>query len=112
MQERLSQIVALVEEHQKMSVKDLSACLNVSEVTIRKDLNALEDGGVLTREHGYAVKKDAADIRNRMSISYDTKISIAQEALALVDDNETVMIGSGSPALSSPKALAQSISPT
>jgi DeoR/GlpR family transcriptional regulator of sugar metabolism len=107
MQERLSQIVALVEEHQKMSVKDLSACLNVSEVTIRKDLNALEDGGVLTREHGYAVKKDAADIRNRMSISYDTKISIAQEALALVDDNETVMIGSGSTCALFAESLAQ-----
>lgn len=107
MQERLSQIVGLVEEARKMSVHDLAARLGVSEVTIRKDLNILEEGGVLSREHGYAVKKDAADIRNRMSINYDTKLAIARAALSLVSDNETVMIGSGSTCALFAESLAE-----
>jgi DeoR/GlpR family transcriptional regulator of sugar metabolism len=107
MEERLRQIVAMVEAQHKVSVKDLSVRLGVSEVTIRKDLNLLEDGGVLTREHGYAVKKDATDIRNRMSINYDVKLDIANEAVKLVEDNETVMVGAGSTCALFAESLAE-----
>lgn len=80
----------------KISVNELSKLLGVSEVTIRKDLTSLAESGIITREHGYALKKDYADIRNRMSVNYLTKYKIAERALALVEEGETIMIGSGS----------------
>lgn len=93
---RQTQIVQLVDKERKILVSDLSKQLKVSEVTIRKDLNLLEDYGVLIREHGYALKKNTADITNRLSINYDVKSKIAKKACETLDNNETVIIGSGS----------------
>ncbi|CIW27424.1 DeoR family transcriptional regulator [Streptococcus pneumoniae] len=52
---RLEQIIKLVSEYEKIDVNTLSEKLNVSKVTIRKDLDKLESKGLLHREHGYAV---------------------------------------------------------
>ncbi len=93
---RESEIVQLVDKEQKILVKDLAERLNVSEVTIRKDLDKLENCGIIIRRHGYALKKNTADITNRLSINYETKCRIAKKACSLIDDNETVIIGSGS----------------
>lgn len=93
---RQSEIVQLVDRERKILVKDLSDRLGVSEVTVRKDLNTLEDYGILVRQHGYALKKDSADITNRLSINYGIKAKIAAKACELIDNNETVIIGSGS----------------
>ena len=70
--------------------------MNVSEVTIHKGLDKLENCGIIIRRHGYALKKNTADITNRLSINYETKCRIAKKACSLIDDNETVIIGSGS----------------
>ena len=93
---RQSEIVQIVDKEKKILVKDLSDTLGVSEVTIRKDLNTLEEYGILIRHHGYALKKNTADITNRLSINYDIKCRIAKKACQLIDQNETVIIGSGS----------------
>ncbi len=93
---RESEIVQLVDQERKILVKDLATRLNVSEVTIRKDLDKLESCGIIIRRHGYALKKNTADITNRLSINYETKCRIAKKACSLIDDNETVIIGSGS----------------
>ncbi len=93
---RESEIVQLVDQERKILVKDLAERLNVSEVTIRKDLDKLESCGIIIRRHGYALKKNTADITNRLSINYETKCCIAKKACSLIDDNETVIIGSGS----------------
>lgn len=93
---RESEIVQLVDQERKILVKDLAERLNVSEVTIRKDLDKLESCGIIIRRHGYALKKNTADITNRLSINYETKCRIAKKACSLIDDNETVIIGSGS----------------
>ncbi len=45
----------------------MSQMLEVSQVTIRKDLDALEELNFLTREHGYATMKNMSDISNRMA---------------------------------------------
>lgn len=93
---RQSKIVELVDTEKKVSVKELSDILNVSEVTIRKDLDLLSQYGILIRQHGFALKKNTADITNRLSINYDTKCKIARKANRLIDFNETILIGSGS----------------
>ncbi|MFB0537787.1 MAG: substrate-binding domain-containing protein [Anaerolineae bacterium] len=52
---RLEQIVSLVEDQGFISVKELSKLCNVSEVTIRRDLQRLDEEKRLRRTHGGAV---------------------------------------------------------
>ena len=54
---RLENIISLVSQYQKIDVNTLSELLQVSKVTIRKDLDKLEGKGLLYREHGDAVFK-------------------------------------------------------
>ncbi|EDS75203.1 DeoR family transcriptional regulator [Thomasclavelia spiroformis] len=53
MNKRQSQILDLLAKNKKMEVTKLSELLNVSQVTIRKDLVILENSGIIVREHGY-----------------------------------------------------------
>ena len=89
---RLEQIIKLVSEYEKIDVNTLSEKLNVSKVTIRKDLDKLESKGLLHREHGYAVLNSGDDLNVRLSINYEIKRKIVQEAVKLISDNETIMI--------------------
>ena len=73
----------------------LSEKLDVSQVTIRKDLVFLEGKGLLKREHGFAVMISSDDINNRLSFNYDVKSKIAIKAANIVENGETVMIESG-----------------
>ena len=58
MTERHTKILDIVSEEKKVEVNRLSEMLGVSQVTIRKDLDVLEERGLLSREHGYAVMKN------------------------------------------------------
>ena len=69
MTERQSKIIKLVNTYQKIEVSRLASLLDVSQVTIRKDLDHLESEGLLSREHGYALIKSANDINTRMSLN-------------------------------------------
>ena len=93
---RHTQIIELVNQSKRIEVSKLSECLNVSQVTIRKDLKVLEEKGLLRREHGFAIINSSDDINNRLSINYDIKRKIAQLASTLVSNGETIMIESGS----------------
>lgn len=96
MTERQSKIIKLVNQYQKIEVSRLAEILDVSQVTIRKDLDFLEAEGLLSREHGYALIKNANDINTRLTINYETKLKIAIKAAEMVSNGETVMLESGS----------------
>ncbi|MFU2418948.1 DeoR/GlpR family DNA-binding transcription regulator [Peptacetobacter sp. AB800] len=96
MNKRQSQILDLLTQNKKLKVTELSDVLNVSQVTIRKDLSALEDSGIIVREHGYAKLNESDDINNRLAYHYDIKQKIAEKAVESIEDGETVMIESGS----------------
>jgi DeoR family fructose operon transcriptional repressor len=53
--ERLNIIKSYLKEHKRLDVHTVSELLNVSEVTIRRDLEKLESDGYLTRIHGGAI---------------------------------------------------------
>ena len=95
MNKRHSKILELLTEHKKMEVTKLSELLDVSQVTIRKDLVSLENSGIIIREHGYATLNDSDDINNRLAYHYDSKQRIAQKAVESIQNGETVMIESG-----------------
>lgn len=93
---RQSQIVQWVEKGGKISVTELATLTGVSPVTIRKDLSKLDEYGILSRYHGFAIRKNTANITNRLSIHYEIKRRIAKRAAALVADNETILVATGS----------------
>lgn len=93
---RLEKIIQIVSDHKRIDVNSLSELLGVSKVTVRKDLDKLESKGLLRREHGYAVLNSGDDLNVRLSYNYNVKRKIAEKAAELVQDNDTIMIESGS----------------
>ncbi|GHU43644.1 DeoR family transcriptional regulator [Bacilli bacterium] len=93
---RMADIITIVSEKKKVEVNQLAQELNVSRVTIRKDLDKLEERGILMRQHGFAVINNEDDINFRLSKNYDLKRKIALKAAESVKDGETIMIESGS----------------
>jgi DeoR/GlpR family transcriptional regulator of sugar metabolism len=63
---------------------------------MRKDLDRLEERGIIRHEKGQVLPGSSDDINNRLTYHYDTKRRIAGTACALVRDGEAVMIESGS----------------
>ena len=96
MKKRETQILELLSKYDKLEVSLLAEYIGVSQVTIRKDLDAMEQRGVLRREHGYAIFGGNDDINNRLAFNYEEKRLIAREAAKLVSPGETVMIENGS----------------
>lgn len=105
---RRNQIIELLAKDKKIEVTALSDLLHVSQVTIRKDLNELEDRGIITREHGYAQLRSTEDIGGRIAYHYDAKKKIAQKAAELINDGDTLMVESGSCCALLAQELAQS----
>lgn len=96
MKRRENEILKILSKCGKMEVISLAEKLSVSQVTIRKDLDALENKRIIRREHGYAIVGDGDDVNNRLAFNYEEKKRIAQLAATLVSPGETVMIENGS----------------
>jgi DeoR/GlpR family transcriptional regulator of sugar metabolism len=96
MKGRENRILEILTEQKRIEVTTLAEKLGVSQVTVRKELDALEGKGIIQREHGYAVLRSSDDINGRIAYHYETKRLIAAKAAELVQDGETVMIESGS----------------
>ena len=96
MKDRKNKILELLTNKQKIEVADLAQMLGVSQVTVRKDLDALAETGIIKREHGFAVLQDANEIAGRLAYHYEEKKKIAARAARLISDGDTIMIESGS----------------
>ncbi|MFZ4814980.1 MAG: DeoR/GlpR family DNA-binding transcription regulator [Phototrophicaceae bacterium] len=72
MEERRRMILEYLHEHGRVSVKDLSNHLEVSEVTIRQDLRTLEEEELLERTHGGAVLPKAT-ANSSQELSYEIR---------------------------------------
>ncbi|TNH06055.1 DeoR/GlpR family DNA-binding transcription regulator [Testudinibacter sp. TR-2022] len=81
----------------EISVDELVQHFSTSEVTIRKDLTALENSGLLLRRYGGAVLMPAEILtdENDEPFSKD-KLSIAKVAAARIRDHNRIIIDSGS----------------
>lgn len=83
-----------------VNVVDLCETHNVSTVTIRKDLNFLENEKLLHRTHGGASKQPIyafeRDVSDKESLQVGQKKEIAEEALKYISNNDHIILGSGS----------------
>ena len=99
--ERQRMIKQLLSQHRHVSVAELSCCLNVSEVTIRRDLEKLEGERFLMRTHGGAVLLDpdsgepAAQMDEGALRAGDGIDEIADLAVSMIADNDIIYLGSG-----------------
>jgi len=91
--ERRLKIIKDISENDKISVSELATKYGVSQVTIRNDLKALQEHGLIRRVHGGA---SSEKIANRFDSNYEIKLRIAEKAAELVESGETIMIESGS----------------
>lgn len=96
---RHDEILKELDEKGHVLVQDLCEKLNVSSVTIRKDLNFLESIGLLFRNHGgaskqlrYAYEKNVVE---KESINVEAKQAIAKAALSLIQENDCIILASG-----------------
>ncbi len=92
-------ILRMVQARKAITIGELTERLRVSEVTIRKDLTVLEEMGLLMRTRGGAVPAEnrlaSRPLRMRRSEHRQAKQRIAERALRLVRDDETVYLDSG-----------------
>lgn len=97
---RRTVILEKLELDNQVNVNQLSLELGVSEVTIRNDLAQLEQKNLLIRARGGAIKMSMVGMDNRLSeknkIHIKEKRKIGKAAFKLVNDDDTIIIDSGS----------------
>ncbi len=102
-QQRREEILKLLQQRERMQVDTLSELLGVSKVTIRGDLERLEQRGSLMRTHGGATLCEKVGfhyhIEHAMQEQCEEKKAIASLAASLVSDGQTLLIDSGSTTL-------------
>ncbi len=95
-QQRRRAIIDLLNSSGEVSVEALAEQFSTSEVTIRKDLAALESNGLLLRRYGGAVpvpQELMSDPIEKVSVR---KQSIAKAAAQLIRDHNRIILDSGS----------------
>lgn len=102
-EERYQVILQMLEEESRVKVNQLTQHFGVSESTIRRDLQDMEEKGMLTRTHGGAVKNPDADaeptFQQKEDIHQGEKARIGKIAAGLVRDGESILIDSGTTTL-------------
>lgn len=99
-QERLNKIISVVDNQEIATVSDLANMIGVSKMTIRRDLNELDQTGKLLRVHGGAqsiASSQAAEknFNEKREIHVKEKKEVAAKAAKLPKDGETIYIGPG-----------------
>lgn len=97
--ERHSIILELLREFGKVDVVDLSSKLKVSAVTIRKDLDLLEEKKLLYRTHGGAILADpyiaTRKVSEKEKLRPEVKRRIGLKAVELLSPQDALIIASG-----------------
>jgi DeoR/GlpR family transcriptional regulator of sugar metabolism len=96
MKERTVKILDLLASNRTIKLSLLAELLDVSQVTLRKDLDDLEKRRIICRTHGFVSLDGADDSGKRMAFNHLIKRKIANAAVQTVEEGETVMLESGS----------------
>lgn len=108
--ERRTEITNYLKEHGRVVVEELAEKLNVSTMTIRRDLQILEEEGFVTRTYGGAVLKEQlikeVPYKEKAITNIESKIKIAKYASALVEEGHTIILDSGTTNMEIAKEIA------
>jgi len=94
--DRTVKILDFLAANKSVRVSTLAKILDVSNVTLRKDLDILEKRGIIHRKHGYASLDGANDTGKRLAYYHSIKRRIAKAAAQIVEEGETILLESGS----------------
>jgi DeoR/GlpR family transcriptional regulator of sugar metabolism len=94
-------LLEMIQKQPCLRVSDMAEELDVSEGTIRNDLNALQGEGLVKRVHGGAVVIERNPIGNNSFFTrYDQNLvmknAIAREAAKLVSDGDSILLDASS----------------
>ena len=110
-EQRHEMIMEELIKHGSVLVTDLVRMLDVSAVTVRKDLTELEKSDKLYRNHGKAVLINPyinnRPVNEKEKLATDEKHAIGREAARLIERNDSICIASGTTV----HALARNIVP-
>ncbi len=95
---RREQIVSILNKAGEAKVPEMAVFLGVSEITVRRDLQYLEDHKVIERYYGGARMNDNFSVV-RKDMQTRAKECIARRAAMLVEDGDTIFINTSSTAL-------------
>ncbi len=96
---RWSSILELCENQGAVTVEQLTAVLQVSEATVRRDLQKMEDNGLIFRFHGGArlidneLKEKSMTMKSLLNIEEKEKIS--RYGASLIQDGQIVFLDAG-----------------
>ena len=110
--ERRQSLIDMLHKQPGLRVSELAEALDVSQGTVRNDLNALEDEGRLKRVHGGATLTDQDQFQNdsfvrRYHQNVAAKHAIAREAALLVMDGDSVLLDASSTSYYLARALSE-----
>lgn len=100
-EERRQHILSLMQRRGRVLVDELSKDLDLSKITIRKDLDYLQSKDLLVRTHGGALPSQAGalsdpTIQEKGELHREEKVKIAKAAAAMVSDGQCIILDSGS----------------
>jgi DeoR/GlpR family transcriptional regulator of sugar metabolism len=101
--ERRKIIMEKLYASQRVTIKELSEEMDVSEATLRTDLSKMEEEGLLKRTHGGALLVDDLESETKFSSrerkNKEEKSAIAKQALELITNSQCIMLDASSTAL-------------
>jgi DeoR/GlpR family transcriptional regulator of sugar metabolism len=113
-EERLQIILKMLETDQRVSSVQLAEILNVSDDTIRRDLNELDENGLLKKVHGGAVPKSPSPYKltERIHISHEEKLILGQKAQSFFKDGQVIILDNGSTNMEVAKMMSPDLKAT
>ena len=103
MKDRLLMLKEFIDKNGKVTLKELeNAFPNVSSMTLRRDLNKLEEGNAVLRVSGGAISVNTVlrakeeDFSERIVYNTEEKLEIADKAVSLIETNSCLFIDGGS----------------
>lgn len=100
----------------KVTISDLAVSLGASEMTIRRDLEILEEDGLARRVRGGAISTQSRSyqppIMQRSTQEMEAKVRIGQAAAELLSPGETAILDGGTTTLQMARSLNPSLSVT
>ena len=98
--ERLNRLRDFIEKKISISTGDLVNEMDVSRMTLNRDLESLQDEGFIERFHGsVTLSRTLYDLDVSLGRMVEEKKAIAREAFKLIHDNHSILMGSGTTTL-------------
>lgn len=111
--ERQDLIMRQINLHNRVLTSDLVHLLNVSEDTIRRDLQEMSDENLLYKVHGGALSKSYQSTFDDSTVyAKDAKINIAKKTIPLIKDGMVVLTGGGTTIIEFVKQLPENLQAT